>query len=213
MPFTLRALHLGSYTNTNASFVVGTVLLPAPLHVCCRQLAAAVARTANFSCLPGSLRCRFAPLLKSTLFTTPPPPKKTPPQLQSPKHHRLLPQGDLQLTLLCAIGILTSQLCYSDRMAPSASPKLFSLEGKGLKLTTAEDLEPHIAELRSMGDVEEVRLLGNTLGVGACKLLGEVLATKKNLQVCYCVNGGLRRMATDPMHRLRTSPISSPAVS
>ncbi|KAK1636578.1 ran GTPase activating protein 1 [Colletotrichum phormii] len=59
--------------------------------------------------------------------------------------------------------------------------KLFSLEGRGLKLDTGADLEPHIAELRST-DVEEVRFLGNTLGVGACKLLGEVLATKKNLQ-------------------------------
>jgi len=61
--------------------------------------------------------------------------------------------------------------------------KVFSLEGKSLKLTTAEDLEPHIAPLRAMDDVEEVRLLGNTLGIGACKLLGEVLATKKSLQV------------------------------
>src|SRR3954465_11281150 len=64
----------------------------------------------------------------------------------------------------------------------ASSSKVFSLEGKGLKLTTAEDLEPHIAELRT-NDVEEVRLLGNTLGVGACKLLGEILATKKNLRV------------------------------
>ncbi|TDZ13114.1 Ran GTPase-activating protein 1 [Colletotrichum spinosum] len=63
----------------------------------------------------------------------------------------------------------------------AASRKVFSLEGKGLKLDTAADLEPHIAELRST-DVEEVKFLGNTLGVGACKLLGEVLATKKNLQ-------------------------------
>ena len=68
-------------------------------------------------------------------------------------------------------------------MAPS--DKVFSLEGKGLKLDTAEDLEPHIAELRAMEDVEEVRLHGNTLGVGACKLLGEVLATKKSLQVSH----------------------------
>jgi len=64
-----------------------------------------------------------------------------------------------------------------------AQPKVFSLEGKGLKLDTAEDLEPHIAELRSLDDVEEVRVLGNTLGIGACKLLGEVLATKKTLKV------------------------------
>jgi Ran GTPase-activating protein (RanGAP) involved in mRNA processing and transport len=61
--------------------------------------------------------------------------------------------------------------------------KVFSIEGKGLKLDDASDLEPHIADLRSAEDVEEVRLLGNTLGVGACKLLGEVLSTKKTLKV------------------------------
>ena len=66
----------------------------------------------------------------------------------------------------------------------AAPQKIFSLEARGLKLDTAEDLEPHIAELRAMDDVEEVRLLGNTFGVGACKLLGEVLATKKALRVC-----------------------------
>ena len=66
-------------------------------------------------------------------------------------------------------------------MAPST--KIFSLEGRGLKLTTADDLEPHIAGLRAMAEVEEVHLLGNTLGVGACQLLGEVLATKKTLRV------------------------------
>jgi Ran GTPase-activating protein 1 len=64
------------------------------------------------------------------------------------------------------------------------STKVFSLEGRGLKLDTAEDLEPHIAPLRAMDDVEEVHMLGNTLGIGACKLLGEVLATKKTLRVC-----------------------------
>ncbi len=63
------------------------------------------------------------------------------------------------------------------------SKKIFSLEGKGLKLNTEADLEPHIAALRAQDDVEEVRILGNTLGVGACKLLGEVLATKKTLRV------------------------------
>lgn len=60
--------------------------------------------------------------------------------------------------------------------------KIFTLEGKGLKLDTAADVEKHIADLRA-NDVEEVRLLGNTLGVEACKVLGEVLATKKNLRV------------------------------
>lgn len=64
-----------------------------------------------------------------------------------------------------------------------ATTKIFSLEGKGLKLDTAADIEPHIISLRSMSDVEEIRLLGNTLGVEACKVLGEVLETKKTLQV------------------------------
>ncbi|RYO85664.1 hypothetical protein DL766_000891 [Monosporascus sp. MC13-8B] len=68
-------------------------------------------------------------------------------------------------------------------MAAPARDKVFSLEGKVLKLDTAEDLEAHIAPLRAMDDVEEVRMLGNTLGIGACKLLGEVLATKKSLKV------------------------------
>lgn len=62
------------------------------------------------------------------------------------------------------------------------SSKIFSLEGKGLKLDTEADLEPHIASLRAQDDVEEVRFLGNTLGIGACKLLGEVLSTKKSLK-------------------------------
>ncbi|KAL7816819.1 RNI-like protein [Trichoderma aethiopicum] len=62
------------------------------------------------------------------------------------------------------------------------SSKVFSLEGKGLKLDTAQDIEPHLAPLIAMDDVEEVRFLGNTLGVGACERLGEVLATKKTLK-------------------------------
>ncbi|CAJ2513353.1 Uu.00g014720.m01.CDS01 [Anthostomella pinea] len=65
----------------------------------------------------------------------------------------------------------------------AAPDKVFSLEGKVLKLDTAQDLEPHIAPLRAMDHVEEVRVLGNTFGVEACKLLGEVLATKKTLKI------------------------------
>ncbi|KAH7413197.1 putative Ran GTPase-activating protein 1 [Cadophora sp. MPI-SDFR-AT-0126] len=64
----------------------------------------------------------------------------------------------------------------------AANLKLFSLEGKGLKLDTAADVEAHIKALREQ-DVEEIRLQGNTLGVEACKILGEVLQTKKNLQI------------------------------
>ena len=64
-----------------------------------------------------------------------------------------------------------------------ANDKIFSLEGEVLKLTTAADIEPHIKTLRDMQDVEEIRLLGNSFGIEACKVLGEVLGTKKTLQV------------------------------
>lgn len=65
-----------------------------------------------------------------------------------------------------------------------ADSKIFSLEGKALKLDTAEDIAPHIAALKSNEDVEEVRLLGNTLGIGASEELAKVLETKKKLQAC-----------------------------
>ena len=61
--------------------------------------------------------------------------------------------------------------------------KVFSLEGKGLKLDSAADVEAHIQPLREMQDVEEIRLLGNTFGIEACRVLGEVLKTKMTLQV------------------------------
>ena len=70
----------------------------------------------------------------------------------------------------------------------AANAKIFSLEGKGLKLDTAADVEAHIKPLREMEDVEEVRFLGNTLGVEACKVLGEVLETKKTLQVSLLIS-------------------------
>ncbi len=101
----------------------------------------------------------------------------------------------------------------------ASTDKVFSLENKYLRLNTAEDVEPHIAPLREMVDVEEVRLLGNTYGVGACKLLGEVLSTKKTLQVCFSFAGVLRQRsgqnlgceAKGPSRKL-TSPTSSLAV-
>jgi Ran GTPase-activating protein 1 len=65
-----------------------------------------------------------------------------------------------------------------------ASTKVFSLEGKALKLDTAEDIEPHIKALRENDDVEEIKFLGNTLGIGASEALAKVLETKKKLQVC-----------------------------
>lgn len=62
--------------------------------------------------------------------------------------------------------------------------KIFSLEGKGLKLDSAADIDPHIQALKENENVEEVRFLGNTLGIGASEALAKVLESKKKLQVC-----------------------------
>ena len=64
-----------------------------------------------------------------------------------------------------------------------AATTKFSLEGKALKLTTAADIEPHIKELKDNADVEEVVFVGNTLGIEACKALGDALKDKKKLSV------------------------------
>lgn len=64
-----------------------------------------------------------------------------------------------------------------------AGHKVFSLEGQGLKLDNAEDIEPHIKPLYGSTDIEEIRLLGNTLGVGASEALAKALEPQKNLQI------------------------------
>ncbi|KAL7628173.1 Ran GAP Rna1 [Parahypoxylon ruwenzoriense] len=95
----------------------------------------------------------------------------------------------------------------------AASGKVFSLEGKVLKLDTAQDLEAHIGPLRAMDDVEEVRILGNTLGVEACKLLGEVLATKKSLKVANLADiftGRLLNEIPEALSSLLTSILNLP---
>jgi Ran GTPase-activating protein 1 len=60
----------------------------------------------------------------------------------------------------------------------------FSIKGKGLKLTSAADIQPYIDELVALGpDVEEVHLGGNTLGIEACESLAKVLEGLKKLKV------------------------------
>jgi hypothetical protein len=85
---------------------------------------------------------------------------------------RLLPFLLLSLSLARAI--------YPNDIAMA---KIFSLEGKALKLDSAADMDKHIADLQSNDDVEEVVFAGNTLGVDACDALAKVLQTKKKLKV------------------------------
>lgn len=66
-----------------------------------------------------------------------------------------------------------------------AVKNVFSLEGRGLKLNTAEDIKPHIESLKANEDVEEVWFNGNTLGIGACEALADALRGKKNLKVFF----------------------------
>ena len=64
-----------------------------------------------------------------------------------------------------------------------APPKVFSLEGKGLKLDTAEDIEAHIKPLLENTDYTEIQLGGNTIGVAASERLAPVLSAQKQLEV------------------------------
>jgi Ran GTPase-activating protein 1 len=60
---------------------------------------------------------------------------------------------------------------------------IFSIHGKGLKLTSKADIQPYVDILEQMGqDVKEIHLGGNTLGVEACQALASVIQTKKSLQ-------------------------------
>jgi hypothetical protein len=95
-----------------------------------------------------------------------------------------------------------------------STTKIFSLEGKGLKLTTAADIEPHIKALQENNEVEEVRLLGNTLGVEASEALAKVLETKKTLKVCLLLSAPPSSMCPRLTHTTRspTSPTSSQPV-
>ena len=45
-----------------------------------------------------------------------------------------------------------------------ASGAVFTIQGRSLKLDTAEDIAPHIEVLKASPDVLEIRLGGNTLG-------------------------------------------------
>ena len=95
-----------------------------------------------------------------------------------------------------------------------ADSKVFTLEGKALKLDTAADVEAHLKPLRDMDDVEEVRLQGNTIGIEAAAALADVLKTKKTLKVCLfhqqlCAQLKLAFTNISPFRSL-TLPTSSP---
>lgn len=67
-------------------------------------------------------------------------------------------------------------------MAPT-STKVFSLQGKSLKLDSRSDIEPHLKGIDPTV-IEEIHLGGNTIGVEAAKVLAEFLGKATALKVC-----------------------------
>ena len=60
---------------------------------------------------------------------------------------------------------------------------VFSIEGKGLKLDTAESVEEYVKQLQSLTSLEEVRLSGSSYGIDATKALAAALKSKLSLRV------------------------------
>jgi hypothetical protein len=99
-------------------------------------------------------------------------------------HNKPLPPGDSPRLPASTLILEHLYIFLYESLCTMSGSKVFSIEGKGLKLTTAEDIEPHIQDLKTNDHVEEVKFLGNTLGIEASEALAKVLQTKKNLRVC-----------------------------
>lgn len=59
---------------------------------------------------------------------------------------------------------------------------IFSIENKGLKLDTAEDVKPYADQIKGMKNLKQVIIKGNTIGVEASKALAEVLKNQDHLE-------------------------------
>jgi len=88
----------------------------------------------------------------------------------------------------------------------TADPVRFAIKAATLKFETREDILPYLKPLIENPGVEEVHLSGNTYGVEACRFLGEVLATKKNLKVRpLCFKSRFRPVRTGLCARVSTA--------
>lgn len=80
---------------------------------------------------------------------------------------------------------------------------VYDLVGKNLKLDTREDFAPYAAELEKIEPLVEIHLGGNTLGVGACQALADVLKTKKTLKIADLADIFTGRLITEIPDALR----------
>lgn len=64
-----------------------------------------------------------------------------------------------------------------------ASSNVFSIEGKGLKLETAADVQPFVDAIANIDRLEEIKLSGNTFGVEAGQTIAEALKSTIHIKV------------------------------
>lgn len=86
--------------------------------------------------------------------------------------------------------------------------RIFSLDGKGLKLDTRQDLEPWLKDL-DPAIIEEIHLGGNTIGVEASKALAEFIDKTTSLKVS---RKGLYTSQKSDLFRSQTLQTFSPVV-
>ena len=109
-------------------------------------------------------------------------------------------------------------------------PGVFSIEGRGLKLDSAEDVRGLVVEPleRESGHWLEIRLQGNTFGLEACRAIAKCLRDQPKLKVSesavqcmravliiLCSPPTLTSYARPPMcaHLLRSPPmLASPLI-
>ncbi|ORX54926.1 RNI-like protein [Hesseltinella vesiculosa] len=60
---------------------------------------------------------------------------------------------------------------------------VFSIQGKGLKLNTSDDVKDFVDTIMQMDNLQEIRLSGNTLGVEASETLAAALKSRSTLKV------------------------------
>ncbi|RIA93688.1 Ran GTPase activator [Glomus cerebriforme] len=68
-------------------------------------------------------------------------------------------------------------------MSVNASANVFSIEGKGLKLDTAEDVQDFVNSILEIENLEQVILSGNTFGVEAAQAIAGALKGKDTIRI------------------------------
>jgi len=63
------------------------------------------------------------------------------------------------------------------------SKTTFSIEGRGLKLNSAADVQEFVGSIEGMAELDSIVLSGNTFGVEASRAIAAALAKKPLLKV------------------------------